>query len=185
MSNVTPLYPSGPSNLPARPARPPVPSLDGFEVLDQAHKAALEMLQAFGSLIEQLNSQGLDKDARASAARIVAFFEGPGRDHHAQEDAIVFPELLIAGDAALVQHVHRLQQDHGWIEEDWRLLSPQIDAIARGYAWYDLPMLNAALPIFTALYREHIALEESLIYPEAKRHLQIRREGAQHRHEGP
>ena len=68
-----------------------------------------------------------------------------------------------------MQHVERLQQDHGWIEEDWRVLKPQIEAIVAGYNWYDLAMLREAVPIFTALYQEHIALEEQVVYPAARR----------------
>ena len=63
----------------------------------------------------------------------------------------------------------RLQQDHGWLEEDWLELEPQLEAVANGYSWYDIDTLRAALPIFEQLYRDHIALEESLIYPEARR----------------
>jgi hemerythrin-like domain-containing protein len=151
--------------------------MPAFETLDRAHLAAMGMLKAFERLLVQLDDTGLDDAARASAAEIMAFFNGPGRDHHAQEEQQVFPGLLAAGDATLVQHVHRLQQDHGWIEEDWRELAPQIEAIAKGYNWYDMPMLRGALPIFTALYHEHIALEESLIYPAAKRQLLERLNG--------
>ena len=77
-----------------------------------------------------------------------------------------------------MQHVRRLQQGHGWLEEDWLQLAPQIEAIANGYNWYDLTMLRNALPVFTALYHEHIGLEESLIYPEAKRHQQALQQAA-------
>ena len=42
-------------------------------------------------------------------------------------------------------------------------------------------MLRAALPVFTELYREHIALEESLIYPEARRRQAALDAGAQAR----
>ena len=83
-----------------------------------------------------------------------------------------------------MHHVKRLQQDHGWIEEDWRELAPQIEAISAGYNWYDLPMLRAALPVFTALYQEHIALEESLIYPAARRQAQALKEGSEARAHG-
>ena len=41
-----------------------------------------------------------------------------------------------------------------------------------------LAMLRNALPVFTALYHEHIGLEESLIYPEAKRHQQALQQAA-------
>jgi hemerythrin-like domain-containing protein len=161
----------------ARPLRPEVPPLPAFESLDRTHRAAMEMLQAFDRLLEHLDDQGLDGLAQSSAQEIMSFVEGPGRTHHAEEEQHVFPGLLNSSDIDLVQHVRRLQQDHGWIEEDWRELAPQIEAIAKGYNWYDLPMLRAALPIFTALYQDHIALEESLIYPAAKRQLQALQDG--------
>lgn len=171
--------PSG-ARLP-RQTRSAVPPLPEFEKLDQAHRAALEMLQAIDRLITHLDDQGLDAAARASAMDILAFFEGPGRDHHAQEEAQVFPGLLTSSDAELVQHVRRLQQDHGWLEEDWRELKPQIEGIANGYNWYDLAMLRHALPVFTALYQEHISLEENVVYPAAKRHRAALKDGEQAR----
>ena len=41
--------------------------------------------------------------------------------------------------------------------------------MAEGYAWYDPDYLRAAIPVFTELYREHIALEENIVYPESRR----------------
>lgn len=160
------------ANLASRPARqnrPAAPQLNEFDSLDNAHRAALAMLEAFSRLLNHLDDQGLDDAARASAREILGFFSGPGAHHHADEEKHVFPGLLASSDVELVQHVRRLQQDHGWLEEDWRELHPQIEAIANGYNWYDLAMLRQAVPVFDALYRDHIALEESLIYPAAKR----------------
>jgi hemerythrin-like domain-containing protein len=156
--------------------------LPEFEKLDHAHRAALEMLDAFDRLLEHLSDNGLDDTARASARSILAFFNGPGRDHHAQEESQVFPGLLTSSDIELVQHVRRLQQDHGWLEEDWHELSPQIEAIADGYNWYDLAMLRHALPVFTALYHEHIALEETVVYPAARRYHAALKAGGDARH---
>jgi hemerythrin-like domain-containing protein len=170
------------ASRPARPSRPPGPALPDFGQLDATHRAALDMLQAFDRLLAHLDDQGLDDTARSSAREILAFFTGPGRDHHAQEEAQVFPGLLAGPDAELAHHVRRLQQDHGWIEEDWRELQPQVEAVAAGYNWYDLGLLRAALPVFTGLYHEHIALEESLIYPAARRQVQALQEGSSARH---
>jgi hemerythrin-like domain-containing protein len=169
---------------PSRPARSPAPAMPEFDTLDRTHRAAMQMLQAFDRLLAQLHDEGLSDGARQSANEILGFFNGPARDHHAQEEAQVFPGLLAGGDAEMVHHVRRLQQDHGWLEEDWRELSPQIEAIAAGYNWYDLPLLRAALPVFTALYQEHIALEESLIYPAAKRQAQALKAGGKARQPG-
>ena len=160
-----------------RPTREPAPALPSFDRLDRAHRAALEMLQTFEQLLTQLENQGLDAQTQQSARAVLAFFDGPGRNHHADEESLVFPTLLASGPEDLIRHVHRLQQDHGWIEEDWRALAPQVEAIASGYNWYDLAMLRAALPIFAELYHEHIALEESLVYPAARRQQQALTEG--------
>jgi hemerythrin-like domain-containing protein len=81
----------------------------------------------------------------------------------------VFPPLLGSPDADLVQHVMRLQQDHGWIEEDWLELAPQLQAIAEGHNGYDIDFMRAAVPVFTELYRDHIALEETIVYPASRR----------------
>lgn len=151
-----------------RPVRPPAPPLPPFEALDRTHYRVMEVLKQFDRLLEHLDENGADKVARASAAEICDFFAGHARQHHADEERFIFPQLLASGDAGLKEQVLRLQQDHGWLEEDWLELSPQIEAIAAGYNWYDLVMLRHALPVFTALYQEHIALEESLIYPAAK-----------------
>lgn len=172
---------SVPAPRAARPARPAVPALPGFESLDRAHREVLKVLDDFERLLAHVGENGPDGIARASAKHIQAFFSGPAREHHAEEEARIFPGLLASGDAELVQHIKRLQQDHGWLEEDWLELAPQIEAIAKGYNWWDLAMLRLALPIFTALYHEHIGLEESLIYPEARRRQAALDAGAQAR----
>lgn len=156
----------------ARRNRPPVALPKDFEALDRTHRQAMHMLQAFDGLLQHVDDNGPDATAQACAAEILEFFGGLGRNHHADEETLVFPRLLTSGDEALVQHVRRLLQDHGWIEEDWRVLMPQVEAIATGYSWYDLPMLRLALPVFTALYHEHIALEETVVYPAARAMLQ-------------
>ncbi len=166
------LHPLAHHALAPRPgfaARSGTTVLPEFEALDQAHRAALEMLRSFQALVARLADQGLDDGARADARAILAFFNGPGRHHHEEEGRHVFPGLLASSDVELVAHVRRLQQDHGWLEEDWRELEPHVQAVADGYNGYDLPLLSAALPVFEALYREHIALEEGVVYPAARR----------------
>ena len=164
-----------------RPTRSAAPALPPFEALDRTHGQVLQVLSQFDRLLQHLDDHGPDEVARASAREIHAFFAGGARQHHLDEEQWVFPPLLASGNAELVQHVQRLQQDHGWLEEDWLELAPQIEAVAQGYNWYDLPMLRAALPIFTALYRDHIGLEESVIYPEAKRREQALQAGTAQR----
>jgi hemerythrin-like domain-containing protein len=154
---------------PTRPARRPVPVPDGFAALDRTHREVIVVLERLSKLLDHVDDNGPDESARQIAAEIRAFFAHKASRHHADEEQFVFPALLAAGDAELVHHVKRLQQDHGWLEEDWLELAPHLDAIERGYNGYDLALLRHALPVFEALYREHIALEETVVYPAAKR----------------
>ena len=154
---------------PNRPARPAVAALPSFEALDATHRQVMLTLERLQHLVEQVDRHGVDGHARRTAAEICDFFDKTARSHHEAEEQFVFPGLLASGDAALVQHVQRLQQDHGWLEEDWRELQPQLLTLAEGYNGYDLDFLRAAIPVYTDLYRDHIALEEDIVYPESRR----------------
>lgn len=152
-----------------------------FEALDTCHQDALATLRLLERLVQHLEDRGLDTTAREMASQVIEFFSTAARAHHAEEERIVFPPLLNSADQQLVHHVVRLQQDHGWLEEDWIELAPQLQAVSEGYSWYDLDLLRAAIPVFTELYLDHIDLEESLIYPEAKRVLSLRAQAGQGR----
>jgi hemerythrin-like domain-containing protein len=153
----------------ARPTRSRAPALPALDQLDKTHREMLVTLDRLGELLEHLADNGIDDVAREDARAIHAYFDRHARAHHLAEETQVFPMLLAQRDAEMEQLLRRLQQDHGWLEEDWLELGPQLDAIARGYSWYDLDTLRAALPLFKALYVEHIALEESIVYPAARR----------------
>jgi hemerythrin-like domain-containing protein len=143
-------------------------ALDGFNVLDACHRQTLTMLDTLAALVARLGHDGLDAQARAVAKDIVQFFSITARQHHEDEERHVFPKLLAGDDAAVVQTVMRLQQDHHWLEEDWLELSPHLDAVAAGQNWYDLDVLRQGVDVFTALSHDHVALEESCIYPQAR-----------------
>jgi hemerythrin-like domain-containing protein len=148
-----------------------------FDALDSCHREVMKHLQVLDRLVHHLERRGVDDEARRLAKVVCEFFAETARSHHADEERSVFPALLAGSDPALVQHVHRLQQDHGWLEEDWGELSLQLSAVADGYSWYEMEALRGSVEVFTALYHDHIALEESLIYPEARRAVHAEFEG--------
>ncbi len=160
-----------PSVRAPRAARAAVPALPPLEALDRTHHRMVVVLSELQQLVDRLAAEGPGPALRRSAKAICQFFDSQARQHHADEEALVFPALVRKGDKALIQHVLRLQQDHGWLEEDWLELAPQLQAVAQGYSWYEIDSLRHAVGVFSTLYHEHIALEESLIYPEARAHL--------------
>ncbi|WP_290868519.1 hemerythrin domain-containing protein [Aquabacterium sp.] len=139
-----------------------------FDVLDACHQQMVTALHQLATLVEHLRERGVDGKAQEMARNIFNFFMTTARQHHEDEEKHIFPALLRSDDDNLIRQTLRLQQDHGWIEEDWLELAPQIESIAAGYNWFNLEQLELGIPVFTALYQDHMALEESLIYPEAK-----------------
>lgn len=139
-----------------------------FEALDACHQQIASHLKALKALVKHVAETGVDPWAQQQAAEIEAFFSGTSREHHAEEERNVFPPLLATADTALAQTIRTLQQDHGWIEENWIELAPQLRAMADGHGWTDPAEFQHYAEVFLSLCEGHIALEESLIYPESK-----------------
>lgn len=140
----------------------------GFEALDACHRQIQLHLADLTALALHVQSSGADADVEKRAGVIERFFSDTSRQHHAEEERAVFPPLLASSDADLVTAVKVLQQDHGWIEENWIELAPQLRALATGGHWVDPAEFQHAVDVFVGLCTGHIALEESLIYPESK-----------------
>lgn len=155
-----------------------------FEALDRTHADVVVSLRRLEKLVDRLEAAGeVDDTARAIAADLCTFFNGTARLHHEDEERVVFPPLLAGNDAELIQHVQRLQQDHGWLEQDWLEMEPTLRSIAEGFAWHDPALLREMAAVFCALYIEHIALEESVVYPASKQQLVAAEDALQRRSE--
>src|SRR5512133_3369165 len=142
-----------------------------FVALDACHQQMQMHLAELAALVAQMDSSGVDAKAQRQAGAIETFFSSTARQHHAEEEKNVFPALLASGNADLVAAVQTLQQDHGWIEENWIELGPQLRAIALGNNWFDADESKHGAEVFVALCQEHTALEEALVYPEAQARL--------------
>ncbi|MEO8124260.1 MAG: hemerythrin domain-containing protein [Burkholderiales bacterium] len=150
---------------PQRPNREPAPPL--LEVLDHMHRRILQSLADLQLLVDRIQSDGADEATRVEARALRDFFNAHARQHHENEESEVFPGLLDSGDVELVGHVRRLQQDHGWLEVDWSEIDPVLDAFAEGIS-ADVESLRVAVKIYADLYRDHISIEETVVYPRAR-----------------
>jgi hemerythrin-like domain-containing protein len=144
---------------------------DGFEILDECHRQTLAALHTLNAMVARLASEGHSEHVRAMADQVVKFFSTTAREHHEDEERHVFPTALVSGDPYVVQAVLRLQQDHSWLEEDWLELSAHLNALAAGQSLWDLDFLREACDVFTALSHDHMPLEESCVYPQARARL--------------
>jgi hemerythrin-like domain-containing protein len=139
-----------------------------FKALDACHQQIQQHLADLQRMAQHMETAGLDERDRKLAGEIQVFFSSTSRAHHEQEEIHVFPPLLGSGNETLQQAVRSLQQDHGFIEENWIELGPQLRAIAEGNDWFDVAEFQHNVALYLELMNGHIALEESLIYPESK-----------------
>lgn len=146
-----------------REVLPPIERLQG------THQRMVLTLQDLEALVHRLETGEVDETAQTLAGGIHRFFEEVGRTHHDEEERHIFPALLANADPVLEEQVAQLRQDHGWIEQNWRELSPLLEALSQGHTWVDVDLLRAMIEVFTQLHHAHIALEESMVYPEARR----------------
>jgi len=160
---------------------PDVGEVTGTEPLDATHVQMLHWLEQLGELVEHLEATGWDTWSRDRAGAVIHFFSQTGRQHHAEEERFVFPLLVNRGDAAMDAHVERLLQDHGWLEENWLELLSQLRPVAEGFGGYEVDLLRHASNVYEALLKEHIELEETLVYPAARATAALHREGLRHR----
>jgi hemerythrin-like domain-containing protein len=136
--------------------------------LDAYHAQVRSHLDRLAALATRVENEQLGAETRAEAIAIEAFFSGSMREHHRVEEAGVFPVLLASSDVELVNVVRTLQQDHGWMEQNWLELAPQLRAIAQGNAWVDPAEFMHGAEVFLELSYGHAALEEALVYPRAR-----------------
>jgi hemerythrin-like domain-containing protein len=144
---------------------------DRFTALDACHQQIHERLAILAEFLEALEAGADVALSRPQVREAEAFFSSTARAHHAEEERNVFPGLLLSDNAELVHAVQTLQQDHGWIEQNWLELSPMLRAIAQGEDWVDMDELRHGVQVFLTLCHDHIVLEETLIYPQAKAQL--------------
>ena len=148
----------------------PAPTV--FDFLDKTHQDIMAQLVLLNPLVDAIETEGLNAANREQVRRILHYFNTEARQHHLDEEKHIFPALLNSQDAEIVHTTQRLTQDHGWLEENWIQIAPSLDAAANGNLWFDTEELRHAIEVFEALYLDHIMLEESIAYPEAKQRLQ-------------
>jgi hemerythrin-like domain-containing protein len=144
---------------------------DRFQALDACHLEIHNHLVKLDEVLKLLEAGADEEQYRQQVGAIEAYFSSTSRQHHAEEEKNVFPALLRSDNAELVHAVRTLQQDHGWIEQNWIELAPMLRAVAEGEDWVDPAELQHAVSVFLALCRDHITREETLIYPAAKAEL--------------
>ncbi|MEI8170213.1 MAG: hemerythrin domain-containing protein [Rhodoferax sp.] len=148
-----------------------VPEVLSFEAFDSCHRQIQIHLDELSVIADQVTHQILDPQAIEKVREIELFFSGVSREHHSDEEEDIFPRLMQSGDQALMATVRSLIQDHFWIEKYWLDLEPQLQSLTGASPWPEAGEFQRTVRAFLELCNHHIAVEEALIYPEAKSRL--------------
>lgn len=137
---------------------------DPLGVLRACHRRMERQLATLSRLRRHLPLHHADDDARAAAAAIVRYFDSAAPNHHADEEASLFPRLAaLAPDLEKVAAA--LGREHAELGARWSRLRPLLAAIvARGGAHLPVKDVEA----FCAAYRAHIEREETQLLPRAQ-----------------
>jgi len=136
-----------------------------FEMLAACHQRVERMLVLLEKLAAHLPGHGADAQARDAARDVMRYFDVAGPAHHEDEERHLFPALQAAGcaAAALAEQLHR---EHLEMARHWQAVRADLAALREGQPpSRDAPVKTWAA--FAALYRRHIALEDSEAYPQA------------------
>lgn len=143
-------------------------------MLATCHDRVRRMLNLQVKLQQHLLDKGCDEPARQAARDVMRYFDIAAPLHHQDEELHVFPPLLAGPEAALRALVQRLMQDHRQMEHAWAEARRTLVTIAESAepGWMPLTPAQAdALDQFAALYQQHLADEDSVVYPAARDNL--------------
>jgi hemerythrin-like domain-containing protein len=134
---------------------------DPVGMLRACHARIERQLVTLERLVRHLPIHGADEQARAAARNLLRYFDGAAPNHHADEEASVFPRLL-ARTSEAAGLLAALEDDHAALDRCWRRLRPLLAGIASGQRANLPPALAVE---FGTRYGEHVARENARLLP--------------------
>jgi len=145
---------------------PPRPAVDTAPIdnFAQCHTGILTLLEAFSGLPALLEPAAR---ARRIAGDMLSFFRSAVFEHHAEEEAELFPAVLSSAVAGAERDrvqtmIDRLTHDHRDIEAAWERIEPSLKDVAHGR---DSSLDAPAAAALVERYQAHAAYEETNFLP--------------------
>ena len=134
---------------------------DPLGMLRACHGRIERQLATLQRLQRHLPEHGADPQARSAARALLRYFDHAEPNHHADEEASVFPRLLARAPSAR-DLIARLNDEHDRLGRNWRKLRPLLAGIASGRR-ANLP--PALVHEVQRGYDEHLAIENEALLP--------------------
>ncbi|WP_241687790.1 hemerythrin domain-containing protein [Janthinobacterium sp. 17J80-10] len=139
-------------------------------VLRHCHTRIRKQLVTLDKLLAHLPQHGADVEAQQAAHAVLRYFNDAAPLHHEDEEEDLMPQLETSAsgdDASQLQTLlPRILEEHREMASLWLALDRELSTIASGQSAQLSP---DGVARFASLYEAHMALEESVIAPMAKR----------------
>jgi len=132
-----------------------------LELQDVTHQLVQQFIGELQEMLDDLSDGALTPLQRNVLDKIVTFFDQEMKDHHREEENIIFPMLLSLKDPALSPKVQQLQTDHEDLRMGWQELKALI-AKTQMAPSVDAQALRASFERYSTCFVRHLVLEESI-----------------------
>lgn len=142
-------------------------------MLADCHRRIENYLRVLCQVAENRQEGSLSAEERGAVEAALEYFRTGGQRHTQDEEESLFPRMAAAGGAESLEELGKLEHEHseanelhGIVDElftEW-MAAGQLSEAQRG-------AVLAATDRLRDLYREHIRVEEEIVFPHAARQL--------------
>jgi hemerythrin-like domain-containing protein len=135
-------------------------------MLKDCHRRIEHFLGILCLVAERAQGRGLTQEEITAVEAALNYFRLGGQRHTADEEQSLFPRLISAGGFA---ELDRLEHDHGEAEQ----LHDNVEGLYRSWissgslSDSDCSSLVAATDRLRHLYKDHIQVEDNIVFPRA------------------
>ncbi len=142
---------------------------DPIGMLTDCHRRIEQFLNILATVAERVSARSLTGEEAAAVQAALQYFRTGGVRHTADEEESLFPRLRAETDSGSMAKLDALEADHETAaalhKSAERLYSEWTTSGALGSERES--ELRAAMERLKGLYQAHIAVEESVVFPEA------------------
>ena len=147
---------------------------DPIGMLTDCHRRIEQFLNILATVAERVTGRSLTGEEAAAVQAALKYFRTGGVRHTADEESSLFPRLRAGSDSGGMAKLDALKLDA--LEADHQTAAALHEVVERMYSeWMQNGALGAereaelraAMERLKGLYQAHIAVEESVVFPEA------------------
>ena len=135
--------------------------------LKACHERIRSECERLRQLVEHVRQHGCDDQARETATSVIRYFDTAARMHHEDEEEDLLPRMMAAATmsrgSSLTRMVADIATEHRDMDRSWTELRAALQEVLANQ-----PIDYLQVDRFIKLYRAHIAMEESNVYPLAE-----------------